>query len=372
MSARGMSARALSNRGLSDRPVLAIVGATGAVGTVMRSVVSERADIWGEIRLIASARSAGRVLPVRGEDVIVQELAEHVFDGVDLAMFDVPDPVSAQWAPVAADRGAVVIDKSGAFRMNPEVPLVVPEVNPSAAAVRPLGIISVPNCTTLSLIVPLAALHREFGLRELVAASYQAASGAGQEGTDALYDELSKVAGSRTLGQRPGDVRAAVGESAVFGAPLAMNVVPWAGSLRDEGWSSEELKIRNETRKILGLPGLKVSATCVRVPVIVGHSLAVHAVFEREVSREAAQQVLREAPGVELVDDPASGSYPTPADAAGTDPTWAGRVRQSQDDPRAIEMFVCGDNLRKGAALNAAQIAELLAPELVSRAAAVS
>jgi aspartate-semialdehyde dehydrogenase len=360
-----MSARSPSARAMSSRPVLAIVGATGAVGTVMRSVVSERADIWGEVRLIASARSAGRLIPVRGEDVVVQELTADVFDGVDLAMFDVPDPVSAQWAPVAAERGVVVIDKSGAFRMNPDVPLVVPEVNPAAAAIRPKGIISVPNCTTLSLIVPLAALHRAFGLRELVAASYQAASGAGQEGTDALYDELSKVAGNRTLGQQPGDVRAAVGESDVFGAPLAMNVVPWAGSLRDEGWSSEELKIRNETRKILGLPDLKVSATCVRVPVIVGHSLAVHAVFEREVSREAAQQVLAEAAGVDLIDDPERGAYPTPADVAGTDPTLVGRVRQSQDDPRVIEMFVCGDNLRKGAALNAAQIAELLEPELV-------
>ncbi len=357
---------------MSGRPALAIVGATGAVGTVMRSIVSERADIWGEIRLIASARSAGRVLPVRGEDVVVQELAADVFDGVDLAMFDVPDLVSARWAPVAAERDVVVIDKSGAFRMDPDVPLVVPEVNPAAAAVRPRGIISVPNCTTLSLIVPLAALHRAFGLRELVAASYQAASGAGQEGTDTLYDELSRVGGDRTLGQRPGDVRSAVGASGVFGAPLAMNVVPWAGSLRDEGWSSEELKIRNETRKILGLPDLKVSATCVRVPVIVGHSLAVHAVFEREVGREAAQRVLRDAPGVELLDDPESGAYPTPADAAGTDPTWVGRVRQSQDDARVIEMFVSGDNLRKGAALNAAQIAELLAPELVGRAAAVS
>ena len=357
---------------MSARPVLAIVGATGAVGTVMRSVVSERADIWGEIRLIASARSAGRAIPVRGEDVVVQELTADVFDGVDLAMFDVPDPVSAEWAPVVAERGVLVIDKSGAFRMDPDVPLVVPEVNPAAVAVRPRGIISVPNCTTLSLIVPLAALHRAFGLRELVAASYQAASGAGQEGTDALYDQLSKVAGSRTIGQQPGDVRAAVGESAVFGAPLAMNVVPWAGSLRDEGWSSEELKIRNETRKILGLPDLKVSATCVRVPVIVGHSLAVHAVFEREVSREAAQHVLAEAAGVDLVDDPVRGLYPTPADVAGTDPTLVGRVRQSQDDPRVIEMFVSGDNLRKGAALNAAQIAELLAPELVNRTAAVS
>jgi aspartate-semialdehyde dehydrogenase len=348
----------------SGRPVLAIVGATGAVGTVMREIVTERADIWGEVRLIASARSAGRKLPVRGEDVVVRELTADVFDGVDLAMFDVPDPVSAQWAPVAAARGVVVIDKSGAFRMDPDVPLVVPEVNPDAAARRPRGIISVPNCTTLSLIVALGALHRAFGLRELIAASYQAASGAGQEGIDALYDQLSKVGGNRSLGQRAGDVRAAVGDGGPFGAPLAMNVVPWAGSLKDDGWASEELKIRNETRKILGLPDLRVSATCVRVPVMVGHSLAVHAVFGTEVSQQAAQRVLRDAPGVEVLDDPAQGVFPTPADIAGTDPTYAGRIRQSLDDPRAIDMFVCGDNLRKGAALNAAQIAELLAPDL--------
>jgi aspartate-semialdehyde dehydrogenase len=348
----------------SGRPVLAIVGATGAVGTVMREIVTERADIWGEVRLIASARSAGRKLPVRGQDVVVRELTADVFDGVDLAMFDVPDPVSAQWAPVAAARGVVVIDKSGAFRMDPDVPLVVPEVNPDAAARRPRGIISVPNCTTLSLIVALGALHRAFGLRELIAASYQAASGAGQEGIDALYDQLSKVGGNRSLGQRPGDVRAAIGDGGPFGAPLAMNVVPWAGSLKDDGWASEELKIRNETRKILGLPDLRVSATCVRVPVMVGHSLAVHAVFGTEVSQQAAQRVLRDAPGVEVLDDPAHGVFPTPADIAGTDPTYAGRIRQSLDDPRAIDMFVCGDNLRKGAALNAAQIAELLAPDL--------
>lgn len=350
------------------RPVLAIVGATGAVGSVMRAIVSERADIWGEVRLVASARSAGRKLPVRGEDVEVRALAPEVFDGVDLAMFDVPDEVSAQWAPVAVERGVVVIDKSGAFRMDPQVPLVVPEVNPDAAFDRPRGIISVPNCTTLSLIVALAALHRAFGLRELVAASYQAASGAGQAGTDALYDQLTKVAGNRTLGQHAGDVRAAIPDDAPFGAPLALNVVPWAGSLRDEGWSSEELKIRNETRKILGMPDLLVNATCVRVPVITGHSLALHAVFDREVSREDAQQVLRESPGVVLVDDPARGEYPTPADVAGLDPTLVGRVRQSLDNPQALDLFVSGDNLRKGAALNAAQIAELLAPTLPARA----
>jgi aspartate-semialdehyde dehydrogenase len=351
------------------RPVLAIVGATGAVGTVMRDIVSTRDDVWGEIRLIASARSAGRRLTVRGAEVVVEELSADAFDGVDLAMFDVPDEVSAAWAPVAASRGVVVIDKSGAFRMDPEVPLVVPEVNPEAAASRPRGIISVPNCTTLSMIVVMAALHRAFGLREIVAASYQAASGSGQAGSDALYDQLGHVAGNRALGQRAGDVRSAVADLGPFTAPLALNVIPWAGSLRDEGWSSEELKIRSESRKILGLPQLRVAATCVRVPVITGHSLALHAVFESEVSRADAQRVLREAPGVVLTDDPARDEYPTPADIVGTDPTWVGRIRQSQDDPHALELFVCGDNLRKGAALNAAQIAELLVPELAGRAA---
>jgi len=348
----------------AGKPVLAIVGATGAVGSVMIDVVSTREDVWGEIRLVASARSAGKRLRVLGRQVEVAELTPEVFDGVDLAMFDVPDEVSARWAPVAADRGVVVIDKSGAFRMHDEVPLVVPEVNPAQAAIRPRGIIAVPNCTTLSLIVAVAALHRAFGLRELVVASYQAASGAGQAGTDTLYAQLAKVAGSRSVGQRAGDLRGVVGDFGPFPAPLALNVVPWAGSLRDAGWSSEELKIRDETRKILGMPGLRVSATCARVPVITGHSAAVHAVFSRKVTRLDAQRVLTGAPGVVLADDPARGEFPTPADIVGTDPTWVGRVRQSLDDPNAIEFFVCGDNLRKGAALNAAQIAELLVPEL--------
>jgi aspartate-semialdehyde dehydrogenase len=346
------------------RPTLAIVGATGAVGTVMRDVVSTRDDVWGEISLVASARSAGKRLRVRGEEVEVAALTPEIFDGVDLAMFDVPDEVSARWAPVAAARGVVVIDKSGAFRMDDEVPLVVPEVNPGQAAVRPKGIISVPNCTTLSLIVAVGALHRAFGLRELVISSYQAASGAGQAGTDTLYAQLEKVAGNRTLGQRAGDLRGAVGDFGPFPAPLALNVVPWAGSLRDAGWSSEELKLRNETRKILGMPRLRVSATCVRVPVVTGHSVAVHAVFSRLVTRQDAQQVLSDAPGVVLLDDPETDEFPTPADVVGTDPTWVGRVRQNMDDPEAIEFFVCGDNLRKGAALNAAQIAEMLVPEL--------
>jgi aspartate-semialdehyde dehydrogenase len=354
----------VSGQRAGRRPTLAIVGATGAVGTVMRDVVSTRDDIWGEIRLVASARSAGKRLRVRGVDVEVAALSAGVFDGVDLAMFDVPDQVSAQWAPVAAARGVVVIDKSGAFRMDDQVPLVVPEINPRQAANRPKGIIAVPNCTTLSLIVPLAALHRAFGLRETVVSSYQAASGAGQAGTDTLYAQLEKVAGNRALGQRAGDLRGVVGDFGPFPAPLVLNVVPWAGSLRDAGWSSEELKIRNETRKILGMPNLRVTATCVRVPVVTGHSAAVHAVLRDEVTREDAQQVLSAAPGVVLVDDPETGEFPTPADVVGTDPTWVGRVRQNLDDPRVVEFFVCGDNLRKGAALNAAQIAELIAGEL--------
>jgi aspartate-semialdehyde dehydrogenase len=346
------------------KPTVAVVGATGAVGTVLLELLSTRDDVWGEVRLVASPRSAGRHLRVRGVDTVVHALTADVFDGVDVAMFDVPDEVSAQWGPVAAERGAVVVDNSGAFRMDPEVPLVVPEVNPQDAARRPKGIIANPNCTTLSLIVAIAALHRAFGLEEMVVASYQAASGAGQAGIDTLYAQLDKTAGSRALGQRAGDLRAAVGDFGPFPAPLALNVVPWAGSVKDEGWSSEELKVRNESRKILGLPELRVSATCVRVPVVTTHSVAVHAVFSREVTRSGAQRVLNDAPGVVLNDDPERGEFPTPADVVGTDPTWVGRVRRSLDDPRAIDLFVCGDNLRKGAALNTAQIAELVAAGL--------
>jgi aspartate-semialdehyde dehydrogenase len=347
------------------KPTLAVVGATGAVGRVMLDLLSTRDDVWGEIRLVASARSAGRKLTCRGEQLTVAELRPEAFDGVDVAMFDVPDEVSAEWAPVAAERGAVAVDNSGAFRIDPDVPLVVPEVNAEAARNRPRGIIANPNCTTLSMIVAVGALHREFGLAELVVSSYQAASGAGQAGIDTLHDQLEKVAGSRELGSRAGDVRRVVGdELGPFPAPLALNVVPWAGSAKDEGWSSEELKVRNESRKILGLPDLRVSATCVRVPVVTTHALAIHAVFADPVSTERAQAVLRDAPGVLLCDDPEAGEFPTPVDAVGTDPTWAGRVRRSLDDDRALELFVCGDNLRKGAALNTAQIAEVVAAEL--------
>ena len=348
-----------------SKPSLAVVGATGAVGTVMLGILSERPDVWGEIRLIASARSAGKKLMCRGEELTVVALTPESFDGIDVAMFDVPDEISKEWAPIAAARGAVVVDNSGAFRMDADVPLVVPEVNPQEIKNRPRGIISNPNCTTLSMIVTLGALHRDYELIELVVSSYQAASGAGQAGLDILREQIELVAGT-TAGDIAGDIQAIITDNGPFPAPIALNVIPWAGSLKADGYSSEELKVRNESRKILGLPNLKVSATCVRVPVLTTHSLTVHAVFAKEPSRKGAQDILRNAAGVKLVDDPENYKFPTPADVVGTDPTWVGRVRKSLDDPMALEMFVCGDNLRKGAALNTAQIAELLAIEFTS------
>jgi len=347
---------------MSKKPSLAVVGATGAVGTVMLSILSERENVWGEIRLIASSRSAGKKLICRGEELTVLALSPEAFDGIDVAMFDVPDEVSLEWAPIAVARGAVVVDNSGAFRMDSDVPLVVPEVNPEEIKNRPKGIISNPNCTTLSMIVAVGVLHRKYKVEELVLASYQAASGAGQAGLDILREQISLVAG-KSVGDVAGDLRSVIKDTGPFPAPLALNVIPWAGSLKDDGHTSEELKIRNESRKILGIKDLKVSATCVRVPVLTTHSLAVHAVFAEEVSRSEAQDVLAKAAGVKLMDDPENYKFPTPADVVGTDPTWVGRVRKSIDNPHALDFFVCGDNLRKGAALNTAHIAELVAAE---------
>jgi aspartate-semialdehyde dehydrogenase len=332
----------------------------------MIDIINSRPAVpWGEIRLIASARSAGKQLTVRDVQRVVVELTPEAFDGVDIAMFDVPDEVSRQWAPVAARRGAVVVDNSAAFRLDPDVPLVVPEINAVDAAVRPKGIVANPNCTTLSMMTAVGALHRQFGLTEIVVASYQAASGAGRGGVDRLYAELAAVAG-KGVGLRAGDVAEALAaaglpEQSPFPAPLAMNVVPWAGSLKADGWSSEELKVRNESRKILGIPDLKVSATCVRVPVVTTHALAVHARFAQPVTVVQARNVLAAQPTIVLVDDPAAGLWPTPAAVVGTDPTYVGRIRQALDFPNTLDFFVCGDNLRKGAALNTYEIAELLA-----------
>lgn len=351
------------------RPTLALVGATGAVGAVTQQVLAMRADIWGEIRAAADDEDSGTTLSVCGREVVVQELTPDFFAGVDIALVDLPPAVAATWAPVAAQRGAVVIDNSSALRTDPDIPLVVPEVNPWAVRNRPKGIIANPSATTLTMIDALGALHAGWELTELVVASYQAASGAGRRGMTRLHDELEVVAGHRELGHQPGDVRRLVegelGEASPFPAPLALNVIPWIGRPAPGGWTTEELKIRDETRKVLGLPDLKVSATCVRVPVLTSHSVSVHATFARRIDVDKARQALVEAPAVVVLDDVDSLEFPTPTDAVGSDPRFAGRLRQALDFPNTLDFFICGDNLRKGAALNMVQVAELVARELV-------
>ncbi len=351
-----------------SKPTLAVVGATGAVGSVLLQILSERHDVWGEIRLVGSPRSAGGMRQVRGEDLPVRDLVPEVFDGVDVAMFDVPDDVAAHWAPLAAARGVVVIDGSSVFRLEPDVPLVVPEINAAQVRNRPRGIVANPNCTALILVDAVAVLHAGWELSELVVATYQAASGVGHTGPERLYSEVNELAHTQGVGTHTGDVRrrlaGALPDDSPFPAPLAFNVVPWVGAAGDDGWSGEEVAVRQETRKILGIPGLKVSATCVRVPVVTGHSLVVHATFRRPVSVAQVRQALTEAPSVVLLDDVEHGEWPTPTDVVGSDPTFVGRIRQALDFPHTIDLFACGDNLRKGAALNAAQIGELVAREL--------
>jgi len=339
---------------------LAVIGATGAVGTQIMRILEERDLAIDELIPVASPRSAGRRLPFRGGSVEVVALSPEIFEGVDLALFDVSDELSLEWAPIAVEKGATVVDNSGAWRMDPEVPLVVPEVNPAVVHERPKGIIASPNCTTLAMVVPLGVLHREAGLKRLILASYQAASGSGRPGIDELWDQTEMVvkdADTFRDGTDGGDVLQA-GDT--FPHPIAMNIIPSCGSLKEDGFTSEELKLCLESRKILGLPDLRATATCVRVPVMVGHGVAVHAEFSSPITAERAREILAAAPGVELQDEPEKHIYPTPLQAAGEDPCYVGRIRQDPFDPNALEMFCVADNLRKGAALNTVQVAELL------------
>jgi aspartate-semialdehyde dehydrogenase len=338
---------------------LVVVGATGAVGSEILAILNESDWPIDELVPVATPRSVGRRLPFRGGEVEVVALGEDVFTGADIALFDVPDEVSDEWAPVAVSRGAVVVDNSAAWRMHPEVPLVVPEANPEAVHDRPKGIIASPNCTMLALVVPVAALHRGAGLRRLIMSSYQAASGAGKGGTDELFDQLQQAV------KDPEKVTAGLGRDVlepgdVFPHPLALNVIPQIGSVRDNGYTGEELKVGDETRKVLELPDLPVTATCVRVPTVIGHGVSVHAEFERPVGVDEARDVLLGAPGVEVMDDTASAVYPTPLHAAGRDPSYVGRIRADLSNPNAINFFCVADNLRKGAALNTVQIAQLI------------
>ena len=353
----------ISDSGIS----LAIVGATGQVGTVMREILIERAFPIRELRLFATARSAGQSVRFADVDIEIEDIATADPAGVEIALFSAGATGSRAHAPRFAEAGAIVIDNSSAWRNDPEVPLVVSEVNPHAIDDRPRGIIANPNCTTMAAMPVLKALHTEAGLERLIVSTYQAVSGSGLAGAEELLGQVQGV-----LAQ--GDTLRLVHDgSAVefpapekYVAPIAFDVIPLAGSIVEDGEdeTDEEKKLRNESRRILELPDLRVAGTCVRVPVFTGHSLSINAEFARDITPERAREVLAEAAGVALAD------VPTPLHAAGKDPSFVGRIRADQSAPegKGLALFISNDNLRKGAALNAVQIAEIVAERVFAAA----
>ncbi|HWE65587.1 MAG TPA: aspartate-semialdehyde dehydrogenase [Acidimicrobiales bacterium] len=334
---------------------VAIVGATGQVGVVLRSILAERAFPVEEMRYLASSRSAGSTLPWGDQDIVVEDAATADLSGIELALCSAPASVSRELAPRLAAAGAIVIDNSSAWRMDPDVPLVVPEANADALASIPKGIVANPNCTTMVAIPVLKPLHDEAGLTRMIISTYQAVSGGGVEAVRELAEQLAKTVDRAQDLTYSGDA-VDYPPYSVYDVPIAHNVIPLQFSVVDDGSleTDEEQKYRNESRKILGLPDLAVTCTCVRVPVFTGHSAAIVAEFSREISVERATEVLTGAPGVVLSE------IPTPLQAAGGDVALVGRLRQAQGAPHALAFFVAGDNLRKGAALNVVQIAEAL------------
>ena len=347
---------------MSRLPVVAVVGATGQVGAVMRRLLDERDFPMAQVRFMASARSAGTTLPWRGTEITVEDAAEADLTGIDIALFSAGGATSKALAPTYAAAGAIVIDNSSAWRMDPDVPLIVSEVNPHAISEMRKGIIANPNCTTMAAMPVLKPLHAAAGLRRLIVSTYQAVSGSGLTGVEELDTQI-RAAVAQDIAQLTHD-----GSAVTFPEPkkyvrtIAFDVIPLAGSVVDDGSleTDEEQKLRNESRKILEIPDLLVSGTCVRVPVFTGHSLSINAEFDRPISAQEATTLLGDAVGVELSD------VPTPLQAAGADPSFVGRIRQdtSVPDGRGLALFVSNDNLRKGAALNAVQIAELVATTL--------
>jgi aspartate-semialdehyde dehydrogenase len=342
---------------------IAIVGATGMVGEAMRAILEERNFPAEEVRFMASARSAGRKLPWRGGEVVVEDAETADYTGVDIAIFSAGGATSKSLAPRVAAAGAIVVDNSSAWRMDPQVPLVVSEVNPHALDDIPKGIVANPNCTTMAAMPVLKPLHAEAGLIKLITATYQAVSGGGVAGVSELETQVRKTADESAKLAVSGDA-VEMPAPQKFVKPIAFNVLAYAGAYAedtfegDEGWTDEELKLRNESRKILEIPDLKVAGTCVRVPVYTGHSLSVHAEFANPISVARAKELLADAPGVELMD------VPTPLDAAGKDACYVGRIRKDPTVDHGLVLFISNDNLRKGAALNAVQIAELLVAKL--------
>ncbi|APT85964.1 aspartate-semialdehyde dehydrogenase [Corynebacterium flavescens] len=339
---------------------LAVVGATGQVGRTMRAILEQREFPADKVRFFASARSAGQELEFRGEKIVVEDLAqvtpESIAD-IDIALFSAGGSTSKQYSPVFAEAGATVVDNSSAFRKDPQVPLIVAEVNPQEAKDLPKGIIANPNCTTMAAMPVLKVLHNVAGLRRLHISSYQAVSGSGLAGVETLAKQVAEIGEHNVELAQDGSLLAPE-DLGPYVAPIAYNAVPFAGNLVDDGSeeTDEEQKLRNESRKILGIPDLKVAGTCVRVPVFTGHTLTIHAEFAQDITPDQARDLLSKAPGVKVVD------VPTPLQSAGIDDCLVGRIRQDQslDGNNGLVLVVAGDNLRKGAALNTIQIAELL------------
>lgn len=353
----------ISDSGLS----VAVVGATGQVGTVMREILLERSFPIRELRLFATARSAGTAVEFAGETVIIEDVATADPSGIDIALFSAGATGSRAHAPRFAEAGALVIDNSSAWRMDPDVPLVVSEVNPHAIAEAKKGIVANPNCTTMAAMPVLKVLDAEAGLERLIVSTYQAVSGSGLAGAQELLGQVEGVlAQGRTLDLVHDGSAVDFPQPEKYVAPIAFDVIPLAGNLVDDGLNEtdEEKKLRNESRKILELPDLRVAGTCVRVPVFTGHSLSIHAEFARDITPDRAREILASAPGVALEE------VPTPLQAAGNDPSYVGRIRADQSAPegKGLVLFISNDNLRKGAALNAVQIAEVVAASLGANA----
>jgi aspartate-semialdehyde dehydrogenase len=339
-----------TGRSAGSAPVVAIVGATGAVGVELIRCLEERRFPLTELRLLASARSAGKTLPFRGQQLAVRELKEDSFRGVDVALFSAGGSISKRFAPLAVEQGAVVVDNSSAFRMDRAVPLVVPEINPEAVRAH-RGIIANPNCSTIIAITPLWPVHRSNRLRRMIVATYQAASGAGAAAMEELRESTRAYLEGRPY------------ENRVLPHPYAFNLFSHNSKMDPEsGYNEEETKVIRETHKIYGDDSIRITATCVRVPVLRAHSIAINFECERPITPEQVRDIMQTAPGVKLVDDPQRNYFPMPKDASGQDPILVGRIRRDVSDPsgRSIALFVAGDQLLKGAALNAVQIAELL------------
>jgi aspartate-semialdehyde dehydrogenase len=335
-----------------------VIGATGLVGQEMLRILEQRAFPVGRLRAYASPRSEGRELAFGGGIVTCEVLRDGCFDGLDLVIVDVDDPIAAEWAPVAAAAGARVVDNSAAFRMDADVPLVVAEVNPDDLRDLPRGIASCPNCTTMVLVTALAPLHRDAGIDRMVVSTYQSVSGAGAPGITELETQWSKLAGDTDSLRRAATVPGLIVAGEVWSKPIAGNVIPLAGSVKEQGYTSEEWKLVRESRKILHADDLRVAATCVRVPVFVGHAMTANVQFCDPMTAARAAELLSGAPGVSLVDGGAGA--PTALEGAGIDPVLVGRLRDDPGQPNTIDLWVTGDNLRKGAALNAVQMAEVL------------